>query len=47
MKQLLNFLEATLLGGVLFVLPAWLAVPPVAKARMPRPGESTTERTER
>ena len=26
MKQLLTFLKATLLGGVIFVLPAWLAV---------------------
>jgi uncharacterized membrane protein len=34
MKQLLNFLKATLLGGVLFVLPAWLAVLLVAKALM-------------
>jgi uncharacterized membrane protein len=32
MKQLLTFLKATLLGGVIFVLPAWLAVLLVAKA---------------
>jgi len=32
MKQLLAFLKATLLGGALFVLPAWLAVMLVAKA---------------
>jgi uncharacterized membrane protein len=32
MKQLLAFLKATLLGGALFVLPAWLAVLLVAKA---------------
>jgi uncharacterized membrane protein len=31
MKQLLAFLKATLLGGALFVLPAWLAVLLVAK----------------
>jgi hypothetical protein len=31
MKQLLTFLKATLLGGVIFVLPAWLAVLLVAK----------------
>jgi uncharacterized membrane protein len=31
MKQLLGFLKATLLGGALFVLPAWLAVLLVAK----------------
>jgi uncharacterized membrane protein len=31
MKQLLAFLKATLLGGALFVLPAWLAVMLVAK----------------
>ena len=34
MKQLLHFLKATLLGGVLVVLPAWLAVLLVAKALM-------------
>jgi uncharacterized membrane protein len=32
MKQLLIFLKATLLGGVIFVLPAWLAVLLVGKA---------------
>lgn len=32
MKQLLAFLKATLLGGALFVLPAWLAALLVAKA---------------
>jgi len=32
MKQLLTFFKATLLGGVLLVLPAWLAVLLVAKA---------------
>lgn len=32
MKQLLTFLKATLLGGVILVLPAWLAVLLVAKA---------------
>ena len=26
MKQLLTFLKTTLLGGVIFVLPPWLAV---------------------
>ena len=34
MKQQLNFFKATLLGGVLLVLPAWLAVLLVAKALM-------------
>jgi uncharacterized membrane protein len=34
MKQLFAFLKATLLGGVLFVLPAWLAVLLVGKALM-------------
>jgi uncharacterized membrane protein len=33
-KQLVNFFKATLLGGFLFVLPAWLAVLLVAKALM-------------
>ena len=32
MKQLLDFLKTTLLGGVLLVLPAWLAVLLVVKA---------------
>lgn len=32
MKQLLTFLKSTLLGGALFVLPAWLAALLVAKA---------------
>lgn len=34
MKQVLGFLKATLLGGVLLVLPAWLAVLLVVKALM-------------
>ena len=34
MKQRLNFFKVTLLGGVLLVLPAWLAVLLVAKALM-------------
>jgi uncharacterized membrane protein len=34
MKQVLTFLKATLLGGVLLVLPAWLAVILVVKALM-------------
>jgi hypothetical protein len=34
MKHLLSFVKATMLGGVLFVLPAWLAVLLVAKAVM-------------
>jgi len=34
MKRLLGFLKATLLGGVIFVLPTWLAVLLVVKAVM-------------
>src|SRR5262245_16365103 len=34
MKQVLDFLKTTLLGGVLLVLPAWLAVLLLVKAVM-------------